>query len=146
MVPILRAAGVYIFLLVLMRIMGKRTMAEVTAFDFIVLLIVSECTQQAMTGNDFSVTNAALLVSTLVVLQRASDWLAERSKRADRILNDQATLIVQDGRILGDRMRSNGVTEEELLEEARSSQGVANLEGIRHAVLERNGSISIIPR
>jgi uncharacterized membrane protein YcaP (DUF421 family) len=145
-IPVVRAIAVYAFLLVLMRLMGKRSLAQVTVFDFIVLLIISEATQQGMTGNDFSVTNSAILVTTLVVLQRGADMLSDRSPRTDRLFNDVPTLIVEDGRPLPDRMAHHDLTEGEVLEEARKSQGVERLEQIRYAVLERDGSISIIGR
>ena len=146
MIPVVRAVAMYAFILVIFRIMGKRTLSEVTAFDFIVLLIVSETTQQAMTGNDFSVTNAAILVLTLVLLQRLSDWVAKRSRRADNVLNDLPVVIVEDGHPVDEWMRRNGLSEEEVLEEARQSQGIGSMDEIRYAVLERNGGISVIPR
>jgi uncharacterized membrane protein YcaP (DUF421 family) len=145
-IPVVRAVAMYAFLLVLLRVMGKRTLSEVTAFDFIVLLIISETTQQAMTGNDFSVTNAAILVLTLVLLQRAADWLSDRSARADKVLNDRPVVIVEDGRPIEDWMRWNSLTVEEVLEEARINQGIGSMEEIKYAVLERNGGISVIPR
>jgi uncharacterized membrane protein YcaP (DUF421 family) len=145
-IPVVRAVAVYVFILVLLRVMGKRTLAEVTAFDFIVLLIISETTQQAMTGNDFSVTNAVILVLTLVLLQRGSDWLADRSPRADKLLNDLPVVVVENGRPIEEWMKRNGLTELEILEEARQSQGIGTMEEIRYAVLERNGGISVIPR
>ena len=146
MIPVVRAVAMYLFLLVLLRVMGKRTLAEVTAFDFIVLLIISETTQQAMTGNDFSVTNAAILVLTLVLLQRAADWFSDRSSRADKLLNDRPVVIVEDGRPIEEWMRWNSLTVEEVLEEARQSQGIGSMDEIKYAVLERNGGISVIPR
>jgi uncharacterized membrane protein YcaP (DUF421 family) len=145
-IPVVRAVAMYVFLLVLLRITGKRTLSEVTAFDFIVLLIISETTQQAMTGNDFSVTNAAILVLTLIILQRAADWLSDRSSRADRVLNDRPVVIVEDGKPLDEWMRWNSLTVEEVLEEARQSQGIGSMDEIKYAVLERNGGISVIPR
>jgi len=146
MIPVVRAVAMYLFLLVLLRVMGKRTLAEVTAFDFIVLLIISETTQQAMTGNDFSVTNAAILVLTLILLQRAADWFSDRSSRADRLLNDRPVIIVENGQPLEEWMQWNSLSVEEVLEEARRNQGIASMEDIKYAVLERNGGISVIPR
>jgi uncharacterized membrane protein YcaP (DUF421 family) len=146
MVPVVRAAAVYVFLLLLMRVTGKRTLAEVTPFDFVVLLIVSECTQQAMTGNDFSVTNAVILVTTLVLLQRGADWISQRSQRADKLLNDLPVIVVENGEPKGEWLARNGLTVQEILEEARASQGVERMGDIKYAVLERNGSVSVIPQ
>lgn len=144
MIPVVRAIAVYGFLLVLMRLMGKRSLAQVTVFDLLVLLIISEATQQGMTGNDFSVTNSIILVTTLVLLQRAADKLTNRSPRSDRLLNDVPTVIVQDGRPIADRMRHNDLSDGELLEEVRKAAGLEGLDNVRYAVLERDGSISVI--
>jgi uncharacterized membrane protein YcaP (DUF421 family) len=146
MTPVVRAVAVYGFLLVLMRVMGKRTLAQVTIFDFVVLLIVSEATQQGMTGNDFSVTNSAILVTTLVVLQRGADKLSDRAPRLNRLLNDVPTVIVENGQPIRDRMAHHDLTEGEVLEEVRKSQGLDGLERVRYAVLERDGSISVMQR
>ena len=146
MIPVVRAVAMYVFLLVLLRVTGKRTLAQVTTFDFIVLLIISETTQQAMTGNDFSFTNAAILVLTLIVLQRLADWFSNRSARADRVLNDRPVIIVENGRPIEEWMRWNSLSVEEVLEEARRNQGIGSLEEIKYAVLERDGGISVIPR
>jgi uncharacterized membrane protein YcaP (DUF421 family) len=146
MIPVVRAIAVYGFLLVLLRMMGKRSLAQVTVFDFVVLLIISEATQQGMTGNDFSVTNSAILVTTLVVLQRAADKLTDRSPRTDRLFNDVPTVVVENGRPISDRMAHHDLTEGEVLEEARKTQGIEDFEHIAYAVLERDGSISVIGR
>ena len=66
MESVLRAAIVYVFLLVLFRLAGKRTLSDVTTFDFVLLLIISEATQQALLGEDFSLTNAFLVITTLI--------------------------------------------------------------------------------
>ena len=144
MIPVVRAVAIYLFLLILLRLMGKRSLAEVTVFDFVVLLILSECTQQAMSGNDFSTTNAAILVATLVVLQRLADKVSDRSPRLNRVLNDVPTVVVQDGRPLDGPMRHHDLTVAEVLEEARKSQGLERLDQIRYAIVERDGGISVI--
>lgn len=146
MIPVLRAVAVYGFVLLLLRLMGKRSLAQVTVFDFVVLLIVSEATQQAMSGNDFSITNSAILVCTLVLLQRAADRFTDRWPRADRLFNDVPTVIVQDGRPLRDRMTHHELTVEEIVEAARKAQGLERLDEIKYAIIERNGTISFIKR
>jgi len=145
MVPVARALAMYLFLLVVVRVSGKRTLAEVTVFDFILLLIISECTQQAMTGNDFSVTNGFLLVLTLVSVDRVSDWVTSRSERLDHMVNDAPLVLVDQGRVLHDRLRASHMRVDEVLEAARKDQGLERLEQIKYAVLERSGGISIIP-
>jgi uncharacterized membrane protein YcaP (DUF421 family) len=145
MVTVARTAGVYLFLLLIFRLAGKRTLAEVTIFDFILLLVISEATQQGLTGNDFSVTNACLIVLTLVAINRVSDWVAFRSTRASHLLNDEPMVLMLDGQMLRDRMREVKVREDDILEQGRQAAGVERLEDIAHAILERNGTISVIP-
>jgi uncharacterized membrane protein YcaP (DUF421 family) len=135
----------YAFLLVILRVSGKRALTEVTVFDFVLLLIIAECTQQAMTGNDFSVTNGFILVLTLVCVDRLSDWITSRSPRAARLLNDAPLVLVDEGRVLHDRLRASQVGVDDVLEAARKDQGIERLGQIKYAVLERSGGISIIP-
>ena len=144
MIPVLRAAAIYLFLLAVVRMSGKRTLAQVTVFDLVLLLIITEATQQAMTGDEFSMTDAALLVATLVGINRISDVLSLRYKRADLVLNDAPLVLIDNGEILDDRLRHAHVTRELILEEARKTQGVGRLEEIQYAVLERSGAISVI--
>ncbi|TMM05924.1 MAG: DUF421 domain-containing protein [Actinobacteria bacterium] len=145
MIPVARALAMYLFLLVLVRVSGKRTLAEVTVFDFILLLIISECTQQAMTGNDFSVTNGFLLVLTLVTVDRLSDWVTSRSERIDQVVSDAPLVLVDEGRVLHDRLKASHMRVDEILEAARTDQGLERLDQIKYAVLERSGGISVIP-
>ena len=145
MIPVARALAMYLFLLVLVRVSGKRTLAEVTVFDFILLLIISECTQQAMTGNDFSVTNGFLLVLTLVTVDRLSDWVTSRSERIDQVVSDAPLVLVDEGRVLHDRLKASHMRVDEILEAARTDQGLERLNQIKYAVLERSGGISVIP-
>jgi uncharacterized membrane protein YcaP (DUF421 family) len=145
MMPVLRAAAVYVFLLAVVRLSGKRTLGQVTVFDLVLLLIITEATQQAMTGDEFSVTDAVLLVATLVGINRISDLVSLRSKRADLILNDAPLVLVAGGELLEDRLRRSHVTPEHILEEGRKTQGIRRLADIEYAVLERSGAISVIP-
>lgn len=143
---VLRSAAVYLALLILFRMTGKRTLAQVTSFDFVLLLIVAEGTQQALLGDDFSVTNGILVVVTLVALDRFADWLGARSERIDVLLDGRALILIEDGHVHHERMRRTQVDMADILEYARTSQGLERPEQIKHAVLERNGGISIIPR
>jgi uncharacterized membrane protein YcaP (DUF421 family) len=145
MIPVLRAAAVYLFLLAVVRLSGKRTLGQVTVFDLVLLLIITEATQQAMTGDEFSVTDAVLLVATLVGINRISDLLSVRSKRADLVLNDAPLVLIAGGELLEDRLRRSHVTREHILEEGRKTQGIRRLADIEYAVLERSGAIAVIP-
>lgn len=143
---VIRATTVYLALLALFRLLGKRSLAQVTTFDLLILLIVSEATQQALIGNDFSVTNAVLVIMTLLILSRGFDALSFDFPRLGRWLNDAPVILVEEGEPLEDRMRRTRVSRGELLERARELQGLERLEQIKYAVLERDGRISIVPK
>lgn len=143
---VLRASAIYLFLLLLFRLAGKRTFAELTPFDFVLLLIIGEATQQGLLGEDFSVTNALLVVTTLVTLDVVMAVVKQRSSFVERLVEGKAVLLVDDGEFLYDRMRKAKVDEYDVMESARNSHGLEELDQIKYAVLERSGGISVIPR
>lgn len=143
---VLRAIATYVFLLVVLRIAGKRTLSQTTTFDFVLLLIISETTQQAMVDSDHSVTNAFLLIITLVGMSIILSVLKQRYPKLDLLLEGAPLVLIDRGRLLKDRMAKCRVDETEILSAARSTQGLAGLSQIEYAILERDGNISIIPR
>lgn len=145
MEPVLRAAAMYMILLVLFRIAGRRTLAEASTFDFVLLLIISEATQQAMTGSDYSVTNALLVIGTLILLDVLFTFLLNRFRGLDKAVNGLPLVVVAQGQPLRERMASARVDEHDVLEAARRTRGLERMDQIKFAVLERSGGISIIP-
>ena len=143
---ILRGVAIYLFLLVLFRLAGKRTLSDVTTFDFVLLLIISEATQQALLGEDFSLTNAFLVILTLIGLDIAISLWQQRWPRLGKWIEGVPLVIVEDGRPLYERMQRSRISEEDVLTAARERQGLARMDQIRYAVLERSGGISIIPK
>ena len=143
---VLRAAAVYLVLLLLFRIVGKRTLAETGAFDFVLLLIISEATQQAMIDDDNSMMNAFLIIVTLLTFNVGFSLLKQRLPLADRVIDDVPVLIVVDGNPLKDRMDRARVDERDILQAARATQGLVRLDQIQYAVLERDGAISVVPK
>lgn len=142
---VLRAASIYLILMVLFRIMGTRALAQITTFDFILLLIISETTQQAMVGQDFSLTNAFLAIVTLVMLDLGLSLLKSKFPRLEKWLEGLPLVIVENGVPLKERMERARVDESDVLAAARETQGLERMEQIKYAVLERSGGISIIP-
>ncbi|HVE90376.1 MAG TPA: YetF domain-containing protein [Burkholderiaceae bacterium] len=142
---VLRASVVYFGLLIIMRLAGKRSLAQITTFDFVLLLIIGEATQNALLGQDFSMTNALIVIVTLVGIDVGLSLLKRRSKALDRFLEDVPLVIVENGVPLKDRMHKARVDEEDILSAARHLQGLERMEQIRYAVLESSGGISIVP-
>jgi uncharacterized membrane protein YcaP (DUF421 family) len=143
---VLRATAVYFFLLVIFRIAGERTLANLTTFDFVLLLIIAEATQQGLIGDDFSVTKVFLVVTTLVGIDIGLSILKQKFPMLDKLVEGVPVVIVEDGRPLKDRMRRARVDESDVLTAARERQGLQRMDQIMYAVLERTGEISIIPK
>jgi uncharacterized membrane protein YcaP (DUF421 family) len=146
MEAVLRVAAVYFFLMIVFRVAGKRSLAEATPFDLLMLLVISETTQQAMVGDDHSLTAAVLMIFTFVSIEIGLSWLKQRSERIARWLEDVPLIIVDNGQLLKDRMDRSRIDVQDVLEAARELRGLERLDQIKYAVLERHGSISIIPR
>ena len=143
---VLRGVIIYFILLVILRVSGRRTLGQMTTFDFVLLLIIAETTQQALLGEDFSLTNAGLLIVTLIAVDIGLSLLRERWPRLNRIIEGLPLILVEDGRPIKERVDQSRVGEEDILAAARQSQGIERMEQIKYAVLERNGGISIIPK
>lgn len=146
MEPILRAVLTYVFLLFMVRVAGKRSLADTTPFDLVLLLIISEAAQQGMVGNDYSLTNSFIIVATLVLLDVSISFVKQRWAFVDRWVDGVAVVLVRDGKPLKDRMDKERIDEQDIMEAARELQGIERMEQIKYAVLERNGHISIVPK
>ncbi len=142
---ILRSVFIYLFLLLFTSLTGKRTLAQVTVFDFILLLIISEATQQGRMGEDFSVINAMTLILTLLSLDVILSFLQRISPRTERFMNGTPLILIENGRPLKDRMDRARVDESDIMEAARKLRGLARMEEVKYAVLEKDGGITVIP-
>ena len=143
---VIRACFVYFTLLVIFRVAGKRTLAQLTTFDLVLTLIISEAIQEALVDSDRSLTNAFLLVVTLVGLSILLSVLKQRFNGLQKWLEDAPMLIMQDGRLQERRMDKERVDAADILEAARDLQGVSRLDQLQHAVVERTGAITVIPK
>ena len=141
---VLRAAAIYLALLVLFKIAGRRSLAELTTFDFVLLMIIGEATQQALLGDDFSLTNSVMVIVTLIAIDVGLSLLKQRSRWVSQLIDGGPTIIVENGKILQRRMHHSRLIEADIMEAARSSQGIETLDQIKFAILERNGKISVI--
>ena len=133
-------------MLVLIRIVGRRTLTQATTFDLILLIIVSEATQNALLGNDNSIVNSFLVIMTLIGIDILLSLWKQRSSYVEKLLDGVPLVLVEDGELLTDRMQKSRIGEDDILLAARELQGLERIEQIRFAVLERNGRISIIPK
>ena len=145
MESVVRGLAVYFFLLIVFRISGKRTLSQATSFDLILLLIISETTQQAMVDNDHSITNGFLLIVTLVGTSIVLAALKQFFPKLELLLDGQAVIVVDNGKLLKTVMNKTRVDEEDILSAARSLHGLERMDQIKYAILERDGNISIVP-
>ena len=145
MESVLRASAIYVVLLLLFRVTGKRSLAQITTFDFVLLLIVGEATQQALLGDDFSVINAAIVIATLMALDLLLSQLKHRYPRLDPVVDSVPLVVVADGKLIEERAAHERVDLDDVLAAAREKHGLERLEQIKYAVLERSGGISIVP-
>jgi uncharacterized membrane protein YcaP (DUF421 family) len=142
---VVRGALIYLILLAIMRISGRRTMAQATPFDFVLLLIVAETTQQALLGQDFSLTNAVVLIVTLFTMDIAFSYLKRWSPRLSKVIDGRPTLLVCNGELDERALAKTRVDERDIMVAARSQHGLERMEQIKHAVLEADSGISVIP-
>lgn len=143
--PVIRGILIYFFLFLVFRIMGKRSLKDTTTFDLVLLLIISEVTQQALVGEDFSITTSAALICTLMGVDVALTLVKSRFPFVGKVLEGAPLVIVDDGKPLKKRMDKCKVDEEDILEAARTTQGLQRMDQIKYAVLEKDGTISVIP-
>ena len=141
---IIRAVVVYVFLLVILRITGKRQVGQLAPFDLVLLLVLSNAVQNAMNGGDNSIIGGMILAATLVGLNWFVGWITYHSKRLEAIIEGRPIIIVHDGKIVPEAMRRVQMTNHEL-EAALRAQGCCSLGEVRFAVIENNGHVSVIP-
>lgn len=146
MESVIRGLIVYFFLVLIFRVAGRRTLSEMSPFDLVLLLIVSETVQVALVGEDHSVTNGALLIITLVGIDIALSLLKMKSPMLEKWLDGKPFVIVENGKCLKDRMNKARVDESDVMEAAREMHGLEKMDQIKYAILERGGSITIIPK
>ncbi len=143
---IVRALVIYVILLLVFRVSGKRSLAQITTFDFVLLLVISEATQQAMLGDDFSMTNATLAIVTLIGVDVALSVVQHRFPGFGKLIDSVPLVLVSDGEMQRAHMDKMRISEEDILEAARDKQGLERMDQVKYAVLERTGAISIVPR
>lgn len=146
METVLRGAIVYVMLLVVTRLAGRRSLGEASSFDLVLLLVLSETVQQALLTDDNSLTGALVVLVTLVGLDVLFAWAKSRWRRAEDILDGRPTVLVAEGRPLWPELRRSRVTLSDVMMAARQGHGLSRFDQIEAAVLEVDGAISVIPR
>jgi len=142
---VLRAAFLYVFVVFVMRVIGRRELSSMTPFDLILLIVLGDAIQQGLTQDDYSVTGAVLVVATIATLQVFTSYLSFRSKRARKLFEGEPIVVVDHGELVESNLQRERMTQDEIAEEARQQQ-IASLNEVEWAILEANGSISFIKK
>src|SRR3954464_6434877 len=142
---VFRAIALYVFVVFIMRVIGRRELSSMTPFDLVLLIILGDAIQQGLTQDDYSVTGAVLAIATIASLQVFTSYLSFRSRRARRVLEGEPIVLVERGQIVQRNLKRERMTAEEIAEEMRQQQ-IASLDDVDWAIVETNGSISFIKK
>ena len=140
---VVRTAIVYLVILIGIRLAGKREVGQMTPFDLVLLLLISNAVQNAMTGPDTSVTGGIVAASTLLLLNAGATQLVWRNRKARKIIEGTPTLLIRHGKIIEQHLAKEKVTVESLTQALRE-HGIAAISDVAIAVLEIDGSISVL--
>ncbi len=140
-----RGVVVYVLVMILMRVSGKRAVGQFTPFDLVMLILIGNAVQNGINGGDNSLSGALLMASTLVALNYLTAWLAARSMWFEHIIEGRAVVIARDGVVYFDVLRRELVSRDDF-DEALRGCGVRHEQDVELAVLETNGKISVIPK
>lgn len=138
-----RASVMFVVLYVLLRIMGKREIGQLTPFELVVMIVLGDLIQQGVTHNDFSLTGAILAISTFAFLAIMMSWITYLFPRAEKLLDGEPRVIVRDGELLKDNLRRDRITQSEVESEMRLA-GISRMSDVAWAILEPQGKISFI--
>lgn len=143
METVLRVGFIYLFLLAVLRVMGKRELSQLSPMELVMLILIPELVAQGLVREDFSMTNAVVAVTTLVSLVFITSALAYRFKRFEKLVEGSPSLLVEDGRLIGEALDRERIPSEEIAAEMRKA-GIERLDQVKWVVLEAGGKISVI--
>jgi uncharacterized membrane protein YcaP (DUF421 family) len=140
---VFRAAFAYVFIVFVMRVMGRRELSSLSPADLILLVVLGDLIQSGVTQSDMSMTGVTIAISTFVLLTIALSYLAYRFPRARKVIDGEPLIVVQDGKPIERNLRSERLTLDDVMAEARAA-GIERLGEIKWAVLEAGGTMSFI--
>lgn len=142
---VLSTLAIYVFLVLMIRLVGRRMLAQLSALDFIVMILLGSAVETAMVGASTSLAAGLVAASVLLLSNRLLTAVTLRSKRLRHLVVGGPVLLVHDGKVLGARMRRLGFTEANVLEALRE-RGIHDLSDVNSAVLEADGRINVVRR
>lgn len=142
---VIRAAMVYVFVIFILRFAGKRQIGELSPFDFVLLLLLSNGVQNAMNGGDNTITAGLIITATLVGLNAVIARLVFRNKEIEKVVEGRPEVLIHNGYLYSEILKRNAITHHELNNALRQN-GCTSIDEVRLAVLENNGQISVIKK
>jgi uncharacterized membrane protein YcaP (DUF421 family) len=144
METVIRVTLIYLFILVTLRIMGKREFGQLSPLELVTLLMIPELVTQALNREDYSLTNAIVGVTTLLALVFLTSQAVHLSKTAEKLISGQPVILISRGTVLEDNLNRERISPEEIFTEMHKA-GLHELDQVRWAILETDGKISLIP-
>jgi uncharacterized membrane protein YcaP (DUF421 family) len=141
----LRAIALYVFVVFVMRMIGRRELSTLTPFDLVLLIVLGDAIQQGLTQDDYSVTGAVIAVSTLAVMQLITSYVSFRVRPLRRVLKGEPIVLIEDGKLLSQNLRRERMTADDVAEQMRTQQ-IPTFDQVQWAILESNGTISFIQK
>ena len=142
---VLRATAVFVFLMVLTRVIGRRELSSLQPLDLILLIILGDAVQQGLTQDDYSLTGGFIVISTIALLQVFVSYVSFRFKRVRPVLDGEPLIVVERGRVIEKNLKRERISREELAALLRAQQ-IASVEDVEWAVLETSGHVTVIPK
>jgi uncharacterized membrane protein YcaP (DUF421 family) len=142
---ILRTTIAFVFIFMMSRLIGRRELGKLQAFDLILFIVIGDMVQQGITQSDYSVTGLTIVVSTIALLTVLLSWVSFRFPRVRPLLEGEPVVVLEDGQLIDENLKRTRLTLDDIEEAARLEQ-IASLDEVRWAVFENGGSISFIPK
>ena len=142
---VLRACVIYVLVMVLVRVSGKRAVGQFTPFDLVLLILIGNAVQNGINGGDNSLTGAVIMATTLITLNYLVAWQTSRNRMVERWVEGEPVVLARDGKVFRQVLRRELVSHDDFAEALRMNN-IAEVDDVHLALLETNGRISVIPR
>ena len=142
---VLRAVAMYVLVMVLVRVSGKRALGQSTPFDLVLLILIGNAVQNGINGGDDSLTGAAIMATTLIALNYGIAFVTSRNRKVEKFVEGVPVVLARNGKLFDHVLRRELVSREDFREALRMN-GVEDVSEVELALLETNGSISVVKK
>lgn len=142
---VLRACAIYALVMVLVRVSGKRAVGQFTPFDLVLLILIGNAVQNGINGGDNSLTGAAIMATTLIALNYSVAFVTSRNRKVEKFVEGVPVVLARNGQLFNGVLRRELVSREDFREALRMN-GVEDVSDVELALLETNGSISVVKK